>query len=1512
MNNYNRSSKEMSTLVNTLTYFSEAIRNSEQSIGILKDKIKNIDPTSENSSAKLEGLENQLQMYNTELDANKQGLAKASQAAKTLSGNMKEVERTITIMTKLQAAFKELQNSLSSVTNEWLTAGETGLKGYTDQVSKLLGGSHPEAAVAVSVEDERLASKYGMSLINGVSDQYAVQKVKLMDSYNKHMSSGQGKEAAHALQLLNDVDLQKKRDVFNTEQKQEDQLTIASLDPFVTLYKKLGELQLTGNLSPDQYAEIESIRDVFKEGLSTALTEKITFAEKIKELETYKERNNLVEGSAAAENIDKKIENLRVTAAKSKALGGGGIDQLLMYRGATPEMTSVYKNVIEKFSSKLEDKDMFSSPLKNYVNTPLNTIIGILRGVAQKFDTDTLAKFDIEDPLSGYKPTVSVMNPGDYLSSAVDRYSSFNKAFYDEGGGSLSNYAGSYSKIEDPSVGSYNTLFSGELPSYQVSDKESGDVKTDTSSTVVNKEFNKFKDDEPLVNKAFNAFIDLMKSSKEFLQGNKFNAGGAFGDHPASLGGHVSGPGGPREDKVAAYLSPGEFVIRAHTAQQIGYANLDYMNKKGSLPTATAADGGMIPTFAGGGFVNSIANGKGFRTVSGGMHSLIDDLEAGRLSSIKEEGLSLKGVGKQAAFATGELLSRLVKVPLDVFSGIEGASGYLANKGLSGALKDIDKVKDSVFNKVASEGLISTISDVGSSLYGSVTDSLSKGGLGITTDVIGALAGGTGVMSKFNKLTDVGTYIKAAKVASGDGKVSKVRDMLSVLTNESGAIDNPAMVVKDLVSKSKPKVERKFPSLYDRFSPMKKDPTRKAGYNRDMLAIDKFNREYTDKYGVDFGFSRENFLPRQFLPDMGKTIDSYMERYPELKDHLSFVGSTEFTQNMPVDDVLRLAAEVGDPLHNRGRHTVIPTRQGPAGVVQISNENAIKKHFVKAKKDNIPLQSVAGDVKDDLLYTLGHELSHGINRASKNKIQMAEINAALDKLPGDVFESTYISSKKVGDPARAKERFADFGAKFEKIMTDPNRKDNPTMFDMSPEDAVAEVYGYDTRLTSWGDGMVSNLFPDMKFANGGVVPKFGVGGYLTEEEIGAQREAAGEALRGVYHQSYKREHPNEIFADDVGQSNTSISSGSVPNEIKQSKSWLEQFEEYSEKFKKESWGGKAAEEVDPNKVRSFTNVGPGGDILSEIIETTGNGYELSREYNLPSSKLINKQSNTSIFSELVPDAYFSDTDISNLKSFIEKNRSSNPIFSELVPDAYFSDTDISNLKSFIEKNRSSNVDDKTHIDNIDYLRRKKDDVKKATYPSSGSSLIPSGSMFIQPPETSLVPHKGFIPGETKYNPFNIHSNLDLEGFGKIASGYKPYSPTSDEFIESLETGIKSAEGKRLGRDDLGFRQKASLWKTEVGMKSLLGAAHTFKSAEEFLRAAASGQGVADVVYKAKSAGSIAKGLYDLGFSGISSHMYKAFTEDLSKGGTGIASFGLSSLFGGSVMKGGKGVINRFF
>jgi len=60
-------------------------------------------------------------------------------------------------------------------------------------------------------------------------------------------------------------------------------------------------------------------------------------------------------------------------------------------------------------------------------------------------------------------------------------------------------------------------------------------------------------------------------------------------------GGRIFGEGGPREDKIPAMLSPGEYVIRAASAQKLGYGALEHMNQKGQIPEF--AEGGKSKTF---------------------------------------------------------------------------------------------------------------------------------------------------------------------------------------------------------------------------------------------------------------------------------------------------------------------------------------------------------------------------------------------------------------------------------------------------------------------------------------------------------------------------------------------------------------------------------------------------------------------------------------------------------------------------------------------------------------------------------------------------------------------------------------------------------------------------------------------------------------------------------------------------------------------------------------------------
>ena len=82
--------------------------------------------------------------------------------------------------------------------------------------------------------------------------------------------------------------------------------------------------------------------------------------------------------------------------------------------------------------------------------------------------------------------------------------------------------------------------------------------------------------------------------------------GFATGGHAT---GYVTGPGTATSDSIPAWLSNGEFVVKASSVDKIGLDRLWYMNRYGQLPAF--ADGGHVhysqaaPRYAGGGYFSA-------------------------------------------------------------------------------------------------------------------------------------------------------------------------------------------------------------------------------------------------------------------------------------------------------------------------------------------------------------------------------------------------------------------------------------------------------------------------------------------------------------------------------------------------------------------------------------------------------------------------------------------------------------------------------------------------------------------------------------------------------------------------------------------------------------------------------------------------------------------------------------------------------------------------------------------
>lgn len=77
-------------------------------------------------------------------------------------------------------------------------------------------------------------------------------------------------------------------------------------------------------------------------------------------------------------------------------------------------------------------------------------------------------------------------------------------------------------------------------------------------------------------------------------------------------GGHISGPGGPRSDKIAAWLSNGEYVIQAAAVKRLGLDNLNLLNA------------GVMPGFASGGYTKTKGTGKNKRYYYNGKWYTLD------------------------------------------------------------------------------------------------------------------------------------------------------------------------------------------------------------------------------------------------------------------------------------------------------------------------------------------------------------------------------------------------------------------------------------------------------------------------------------------------------------------------------------------------------------------------------------------------------------------------------------------------------------------------------------------------------------------------------------------------------------------------------------------------------------------------------------------------------------------------------------------------------------------------
>lgn len=91
-----------------------------------------------------------------------------------------------------------------------------------------------------------------------------------------------------------------------------------------------------------------------------------------------------------------------------------------------------------------------------------------------------------------------------------------------------------------------------------------------------------------------------------------------------NTGGYVSGSGGPTSDSIPAYLSNGEYVMKAEAVKRLGIKNLDMLNQ------------GKMSGFNLGGVVGVMATGNS-NSGSGGVNVIINDMRSANSAPVETE-----------------------------------------------------------------------------------------------------------------------------------------------------------------------------------------------------------------------------------------------------------------------------------------------------------------------------------------------------------------------------------------------------------------------------------------------------------------------------------------------------------------------------------------------------------------------------------------------------------------------------------------------------------------------------------------------------------------------------------------------------------------------------------------------------------------------------------------------------------------------------------------------------------
>lgn len=172
------------------------------------------------------------------------------------------------------------------------------------------------------------------------------------------------------------------------------------------------------------------------------------------------------------------------------------------------------------------------------------------------------------------------------------------------------------------------------------------DILNSLKGSIPNEEF-----------KTFTTSADTASTSLEELSGSADTLVNGFGTFLKMLGdaalfkppkfasgGLISGPGGPRDDKVPLLASAGEFIVNAATVQKIGVPKLQALNRGGSTLNADKSLSGisLSKRFRDGGLVSSDRSSPIGYIPATGEYIYPEDIDDDNLRALRERATSAK------------------------------------------------------------------------------------------------------------------------------------------------------------------------------------------------------------------------------------------------------------------------------------------------------------------------------------------------------------------------------------------------------------------------------------------------------------------------------------------------------------------------------------------------------------------------------------------------------------------------------------------------------------------------------------------------------------------------------------------------------------------------------------------------------------------------------------------------------------------------------------------------------